>query len=98
MILIMIELFWPEWVAFRIAPKWLDSNLWIYKSYWFYILFLKDELEEILSDKIAKFKYKQQITVFIVGQSEAIEKKNILLEQLNDVRYFSFNYNSIKIF
>jgi hypothetical protein len=31
------------------------------------------------------FKYKQQITVFIVGQSEAIERKNLILAQLNDV-------------
>ncbi|CAF0706283.1 unnamed protein product [Brachionus calyciflorus] len=50
------------------------------------IEFLVDinELQEILNDKVAKFKYKQRITVFIVGQCEAIEKKNILLEQLND--------------
>ena len=31
-------------------------------------------------------KYQQQITVFIVGQAQAIEKKNILLEQLKDVK------------
>ncbi|RMZ99567.1 hypothetical protein BpHYR1_021614 [Brachionus plicatilis] len=50
------------------------------------IEFLVDinELQELLNDKIAKFKYKQRITVFIVGQTEAIERKNILLEQLNN--------------
>lgn len=35
-------------------------------------------------------KYKQQITVFIVGQAEAIERKNIILAQLNDVIRFKF--------
>ena len=41
------------------------------------------------------FKYKQQITVFIVGQSEAIQRKNILLEQLNDVSLESLKSHRI---
>lgn len=53
-------------------------------------------MEEILSDKIAKFKYKQQITVFIVGQCEAIDKKNFLLNQINDVIYLLQINNSVK--
>lgn len=45
-------------------------------------------------------KYKQQITVFIVGQCEAIQRKNMLLEQLNDVKcpFFIFLKNQKNIF
>ncbi len=37
----------------------------------------------MVHDKIESFRYKQKIIVFIMGQTEAVKKKNLLLAELN---------------
>ncbi|CAF2075852.1 unnamed protein product [Rotaria magnacalcarata] len=40
------------------------------------------ELESLLNDSLAKQRYKQRLTIFIVGQTEKVEEKIQLLQQI----------------
>ncbi|XP_058878472.1 uncharacterized protein LOC117973215 isoform X4 [Acipenser ruthenus] len=56
--------------------------------------FLEDlnQLEEMLKDSVKRNKYKQQVTIFIIGYQNACGERQVILDQLHEffIRHLSF--------
>lgn len=63
----------------------LTSNEEVFGLIFVFDYLEQKELEQILTDKVKKKKYQQQVTVFVVGFQDVCTQKMQLLQQVNQV-------------